>query len=753
MPGPYVHISSMWHTAERFEAGNYRPVPSPRVDPTFPGAPVTELARLMRENPNFAAVGAVGPDLFFFLPDFRNYHGIPVASVLIGVLDSLEAIYEKLDPYISKWEHYLGPITENTAEALSRLTGGLSESVGRITGELTSILLTSLADQASFAHDWWGFFSLGLDKGYDEQAYLWSDMLHYRDTGRFGRTLWEKARSRDEGARAYALGYLTHLATDVTGHAFVNKISGGPFRTHWQRHHLVENHMDADWYLLDDASQAPRRKAGYGQWTDSALYYNIAFDEGNGDKPISRPAVSTGRSLRESWERRRKLDVDSKLPDTVTQLLLDTIEDVFYTGESHPLILKTPSGRPTAKLIEEAYDLLFRYLKFSSVDGIDHEIPPPPDVFPNLDFPTMSDPAGDSPPDDSPDFWDDVLDFLLAVVAVLLYIVDVAVWIATIPWAVLADVVTFPLRLGAYYALELPLFHLLKQFRSVLVMTAYLHPQKDEISQALVRVGNPIATTWSQVLDEVGDTFGGMLPDAPPPSDVPFRDEEYPHRHDEHEHRHPWNYPNTSAERTPTTAGPAPLNAGPSSLFTPLRQDADIRDRLESAETPDQADRVGRDVSPARHMGDAVTFSEYVLWLATRESPPPPPPINAPDVPGRPSTRKIARALDSPVEMVDWNLDADRGYGYHCWDWNRMTSQTAPDPNGHRFGVPCVWPPQSADDQAVPGAKVDPTLPLQLHWKSGPDPGCAQGGPPNTGPNRRDLAKRQGSSKPSGSAS
>jgi hypothetical protein len=33
---------------------------------------------------------------------------------------------------------------------------------------------------------------------------------------------------------------------------------GGPFRTHWQRHHLVENHMDCYWYLLDDAANDGR---------------------------------------------------------------------------------------------------------------------------------------------------------------------------------------------------------------------------------------------------------------------------------------------------------------------------------------------------------------------------------------------------------------------------------------------------------------------------------------------------------------
>jgi hypothetical protein len=69
---------------------------------------------------------------------------IPISSVLVTVLNFLEDIYAALDPYISKWEQYLGPISEDTGEEISRLTGGLSETVSDITGELSSILITAL---------------------------------------------------------------------------------------------------------------------------------------------------------------------------------------------------------------------------------------------------------------------------------------------------------------------------------------------------------------------------------------------------------------------------------------------------------------------------------------------------------------------------------------------------------------------------------------------------------------------------------
>jgi hypothetical protein len=71
------------------------------------------------------AMGAMGPDLFFFLPDFRDVGDVELSSVLV--------------------------------------TGGLSESVGDITGELASILITALADLVTQQRDWWSFFSLGLN--------------------------------------------------------------------------------------------------------------------------------------------------------------------------------------------------------------------------------------------------------------------------------------------------------------------------------------------------------------------------------------------------------------------------------------------------------------------------------------------------------------------------------------------------------------------------------------------------------------
>ena len=750
MPGPSIHISSMKHIATALACSRepYAPPRSRRIDPKWKGTPTRDLGNAMLNAPNFASLGAIGPDLFFFLPDFRNIHGISTSTVLVTVLKFLEDLYNTLDPYISRYEQYLGPINEDTAEEMSRLTGGLSEVVGNITGDLSGLLITALEKLVTEQADFFGFFSLGLDRGYDDQAYFWSDMLHYRDTGQFARAIWKRADdSNDDQLRAYALGYHSHVATDVTGHAFVNAIAGGPFRTHWQRHHLVENHMDSSWYLGDNLS--PAMPGQYTQLTESALYYDIAFDPDTLGA-VARPTYPTGGTLRDNYTRSRLLDLDSKLPDKLAQLLIDAMGDVWYqnpntSGNGHPQIL-SGDGRPTVELVKEAYDLFYRYLKYVTVDGFNHEPPDVPDVFPNLQFPTISEPGsgGSAPGDGSDDgnLWDDILDFFLAIVQVLAYIVEVAIYLATLPWAILADIVTYPVRLGLYYALELPLFHLLKSFRAGLVMTGYMLPMDDEIAPTLMTLGLTPAAAFAQLLDTLGDVFGGLLPEpAPPDATKPFRDLEYPHQivfdssNNAVEFRAPWTYPTSPVElhnvdleseappanpllnssgQLATTAGPYPTLATPSILFGGVHQDPALRDRFEEAATPGDADVIGMAVAPAAHLGDSVAFGKYLLWLETRDP---------------------VQGEGQPVPVVEWNLDSDLGYGYHCWDWNRAGGKPGEDPEGNPVQPPCVAPEQ-LDTTAFPAATPNPWVAgtrLLVHWV-GPgleDPGCD--GPPQIG--------------------
>jgi hypothetical protein len=700
-------------------ANGYSPPKTGRVNPSWSGIDPKQLGQIMLDHVNFANLGAVGPDLFFFLPDFRDSTlpgctKISISSILTTVLDFYEMLYGLIDPIISANEQYLGPIDENIAEMMSQATGGLSETVSTITTELSQVLVLGLERFFLGLQDWWKNFSLGLDQGFDDQSFLWSDMLHYRATGQFARNLWKRAHmSEDLQQQAYALGYITHLATDVTGHGFVNMLVGGPYRLHWQRHHLIENHMDSLWYLSDPMS--PRMGQRYTQLTESALYFDIAF--GDMGVVIPRPAYTLGSSLREVYNRRRDLDQDTKFPMQLADLLIGAMKDTWYPDSvkppAHPLILDPVDGRPTRDQIKEAYDLFYQYLKYATIDGFSFEPPDPPQLFPNLDPPLIPD-LGPPPDASDQNLFDDILDFLLAVISLLILLPVLAAYAALATWAVVANVATYPARIAAYYAFILPLFQIMKSFRGPLVMAGYLMPMQDEIAMGLVTVGNTMPSMFQQVLAIIdGDVFGGMLPPTTTSPTATYRDPAYPHSipldltHRTNEYKTPWSYPAPSVVQElhvtnglgtlATTAGPYATGADPTALFGNTNTDPTTLRNLESATDPGHTDAADAAVMPNTHLGDSDIFDQYLIWLETRDNP---------------------QTDGTEVPVVDWNLDADPGYGYHDWDWVRQTSAVPqPDPERNNFFEPCTWPPQSDNtlDPLAPGT-WDSTVPLDIQW-------------------------------------
>jgi hypothetical protein len=168
MPGHFIHMSSMKHAATSLanSEASYSPAPSPgdnpRINPDWGGQDPTEAGKLMLQYSNFANLGAIGPDLFFFLPDFRDYKGFRTSSVLVTVLNFLEGLYSAVDRYVTKYEQYLGPISEDQAEEMSRVTGGLSEIVGDITGDLSSIFVTFYVNLATELCGGSGFLDSGI---------------------------------------------------------------------------------------------------------------------------------------------------------------------------------------------------------------------------------------------------------------------------------------------------------------------------------------------------------------------------------------------------------------------------------------------------------------------------------------------------------------------------------------------------------------------------------------------------------------
>jgi hypothetical protein len=786
MPGPFIHIAVADHLRVRLtDQKSWSDLATLGGVPALSGPVPANIADWAKRHPSYYALGAVGPDLFFFLPDFRAYcekgrggpgRRVPIANSLIGVAEWLEDFYAKLDSWILEdWERYFGPGSENTEEAISRFTGDLSTLVSDITAGFAAVGTTALLSLASQAHDWWGLFSLGLNKGYDNQDFFWSDMLHYRKTSRFGRSLWEIANEREatglptpekateiaDQLRAYALGYITHLAADTAGHPFVNEKSGGPFRTHWQRHHLVENHMDAQTY--DDEHGGDDI---YNELTESGLHYRIAFkDDGADGRSLPQYTVTDNAdTLQDLYVRRRHLDLDSEMPPELADLLFKAMGKTFNTAaaptlagaaDSSPRIIMGGDGRPDVATIRLAYDICFRYLKLSMLDGFKHEKPKPPLVIPNFQPPLLTDPHDDPPNEGDPDmsFWD----WVLAILRFIRWLAAVAIWLATILPAMALDVATYLPRLIAYYTIELPLYYMVKAERRIMVMSGFLHPMKDEIDKGLVRLCVGHDDFFLSMLKSMNDSLGGIEDNglaaigtqaaklaeilglsaaegvaqmlgvsevgSTEPTE-PAPNANYPHSQPLDsmrkpvEYHAPWQYPTSPTELNPTFAGPYECGDMPHILLDGgMTGDQAIRAKYEHAKTPAETDQISfTEANKVVNLGDPINFAAYLTWQLTRNQPP----------------------KGSKSSVTDWNLDADRGYAYKCWDWNRhfvpktgaSTEHILLDMEGHSYMEPCTPPPQTEDPNTKGGCAPPPTMgndpekPLDIHYADEPDPGC-----------------------------
>jgi hypothetical protein len=750
MPGWYIHLEVARRAAEilpRLQAGDLtsRTHHQAGAPSSFQGAGPTpqELADLIQKYPNYYALGAIGPDIFFFLPDFKGKPGNFIAQMAEWVISFYESLDEKV---LGPWEDIVGPVEENTTEELSRLTGGLSDEISKIANLASGIMTNAVMDFASRLYDWFGVLGSGVAPAYDDKLFYWSDMFHYRRTNEFARDLFDKAAKftydaeghvqpgRYEPGLAFALGWMTHIGTDVTGHAFVNEKSGGPYRLHWQRHHLVENHMDSFVYNNQRGSQER-----YNMEAMSALHFWLQFNKDNNYEPDYDffdplnpanpkhfPEYPLGNSARDYYDRKKAFDVDSEIPPALAYYLLDTMKKTFYDDHNpannggmptHPMILAAltagADGRPDLELMHTDFALLYKYIKYTSTDYYKMPKPTPPEVFPNIDPPL---PPGSS--DDAPGSSDDDWDFwktLLAIFAWIKYLADWLAYIATILPALVADLGTYPARY-VLYLIEEALYELWKAFRYLLVLEGFVMPEPDEIDLGLVQLGMPSQGPYQGLLATINDVFGGLLGDDPNPVPLsePVRDRLYPRqsvRDDPTliqsivgfvegiaspgcglpepdskwfaEFLRPWEYPlknndhsNIGMEPAHTRASPHAVGQVPTALFGSMPGSDDARHQYEEAPTPAATDKLNESkLNEKWNLGDSLNYSLYVIGQLTREG------------------------VD-PLAIASFNLDADRGYAYKTWDWDRHDKYIAKYNNDSHFSypVPCTPPEQFSQD-------------------------------------------------------
>jgi hypothetical protein len=662
-----------------------------------PGAPALESIAL--NNPAYSALGAIGPDMFFLLPDFKGDTG----TYLWGAANFIRDTYTWLDDnFLGPWEDALGPIGMNSADELGALTGGLSSQLGNIASETISFLKDAIITLMSRQYDVFGVLSSGVQDGYDEKSFFWSDMFHYRKTSEFGHYLFAKARdSGNEAHMAFALGWISHIATDVTGHAFTNEKCGGPYRLHWQRHKLVENHMDAK--ILDNEHGTDEI---YNQLSNSALHLWITF---NGDGTSRHdffdaqpgPTYSTGDQTPDILDRHSKWDVDSDLPDEVAMFLSEAIVEFFTddrldvaapTGavSSHPVIIEDiqpgTQGYPDAEALRAMYWWLTKYLKFTTTDFYKMRYPDfdaiiiEPFPSPPGSGSSMPGPGGE---DDNP--WADALSLLLSIFAWIAYIGQVVAWALTVLPGIIASLATMPLRYLIYEYLEVPLYNAWMALHFYLAHTGFANPMKSEMNPGLMTLGVAPQNSWAQVEAALSDLSGGIgsplgagdepsgddqregLPkevvvDTPanvsllsqlldlagvqgcPPGIIPS------------EFLRPWLYPSRNMDGSAILTEPldtaSDLHASPypggtdaTVLMASSPGDAAARVQFESAMSELETLQAQVDhLKSQRTLGGPIDFTTYLVARLTR---------------------------DNPGTITNFNLDSDRGYAYLAWDWLR----------------------------------------------------------------------------------
>ncbi|MFL6303350.1 MAG: zinc dependent phospholipase C family protein [Candidatus Sulfotelmatobacter sp.] len=371
MPGHFTHIYTARRVSDYLLTGKFPDWPQDG-SAVFKFGP-QKCGQVMRDWEKFTAIGAVGPDLFYFSQDYNNavlgpltdelmlalatYYFFDFAkendyeplliildqvnSTMAGLLRFLIKLQKIWQAFVDGWNQTIGPIVADITNLADDLTGGLLSEFGVVLDELKTALKTLAEEELLTYKDIFTLFDTCVQKGFDEQLFLWSDMSHYRRPSGLCQSFVKQvddlaaAGMQDQADQflAFTLGYITHLGTDTVAHSFVNEQCGGPFRNHPQRHHLIENHIDA-WNYSQTAPGGVITPDPWGHsdtYPDlsmSALWFAVQItpDDPHGkQRPDPLPEDPTARAA--------ALDVDGEMPDWMANAIVQALMATFPKGE------------------------------------------------------------------------------------------------------------------------------------------------------------------------------------------------------------------------------------------------------------------------------------------------------------------------------------------------------------------------------------------------------------------------------------
>lgn len=440
MPGLAFHLETLKLTSAGLEA----------TDP--------HSASLLRSP--FAALGAFGPDILLYTPPSAQLADDLASGAIFTLLekaishplqltqDEVQELQELfVKPFGAAYATVFSQLVVPAWPSLSLVTSFLNQATSIAASQSTSELgsffaqlpavqtaLTTLGNVLSPGITEMtkiGLTVIALGPWMEEAAAALSlsrppadprgcrpyEFLRWHRSGEFARALVSSATTDNQ--KAFALGWLTHLAASVTAEPFVNNIVGGPYRTHWWRNRLAQNFVDA-WTF--GFVQTPATMAGddpspdYVDWA-SVCAGNLQDEFNVGDLPgpvgtavptaVTAMATGTLGSL------------PDRFPDEIADLLSDAITATYPAGD-RPL----PADSLSATTFRQAYVGAFAVFWFlTSGDGpmANNILPPPPSGCGTTAPSWLTPSASSSPPPQQAgsNTGSEVCEILLAILAVL----------------------------------------------------------------------------------------------------------------------------------------------------------------------------------------------------------------------------------------------------------------------------------------------------------------------------------------------
>jgi hypothetical protein len=576
-------------------------------------AEYSKLQALLADPANvpYLFVGCHGPDPFFFntkdlspilgkfveihndLVDFLgDFEEMLLSAVPQPVLDALEAFDEAKNEVIedsallSEIEQTFEDLNNVLTAFLSVLTEALKTFVSEF--NLYDLISHPYRDGASEG-DWW-----------------WFDAMHYRKTGEFTGAMLEATRDMSSPNHLYALGYLTHVAADTVGHAYVNLWSGGPYRNQAQRHKTGENFQDV-FNLLHATGD------DYNHSKHHALY-NFNYTGVISDtEPAPNPT----------------------LPKDLANFIADTLNRIYQEDpDPDPDYAKTI----TASDVDDTYRLWYRFMKGFTESGT---LPPPVSYSLTAELREVWEKTVDNLGDVG-DFLEDAVDTasdfgILSIFIILAAIVAAAVLAA----AAIADAIagavatlgTATIRYAACLIYE-QLYNAFQTFRLAVALNGLAFPMREHLGEPRLRQFITPATP-----DPTGVTAAAVAPFEPLLRFSPsFLSDPLAAIFNQERHLV---YPLTDGEKRA-------VRPAPNSYFTALSThfafgriplDNELIDALVALAAG--ANRSETDLTTLlqdRTLGNALELSGVLYDRWFRGAP-----------------------------LPDFNLDSDRGYGYLCW--------------------------------------------------------------------------------------